>query len=153
MIFKIILTIGICFLSGILYWLGGQEHSNTKIRDLGVPIFCVLPIVLMLGLIHSWQSSVALLFSTFLLFGSLTTYWKKKGTDAKWYNWSFTGFAYALSITPLVWVDHLWLGGIIRLVVLTGLTCLWSEKIGDDFYEEAGRGFLISTTLPLLLIH
>jgi hypothetical protein len=86
-----------------------------------------------------------------LLLGSLTTYFKKKGTDAKWYNWAITGFAYGASAFPIAWNTGRWAGFSIRCVVLSVSTSLWSQWMNNVVWEECGRGALIILTLPLLL--
>ena len=142
----IITTIVLSGLAGILYRAGGSSAFNTKFRDLGVPIV-VLGWFLILGLYH-WT----LLVSSLLLFGALTTYWKKPGTDAKWWNWALTGLGYSLSLLPYAVVFGSWVGFSLRIALLTTLTVVWSEVQDVDIIEEFGRGFLIVATLPLLLI-
>jgi hypothetical protein len=141
-------------LSAILYRLGGTS-AGTKWRDLGCPLV-VTAYLLTLGLKASLWGLFGLVGAYFLafglLFGALTTYWKKKGTDAHWWNWAFTGLGYSLSALPLAFITGHWIGFGIRSIVLTILITFWSEKIGWDVLEETGRGFLITATLPLLLI-
>jgi hypothetical protein len=38
-----------------------------------------------------------------------------------------------------------------RAFVLGVFTCMWSEAIGDAFWEEFGRGFLLTITVPIML--
>jgi hypothetical protein len=142
--------------SGILYRCGGAgKPYNTKYRDLGVPTVATL-YLLTLGLKSSlwgvWGLLGAYLVAFGLLFGALTTYWKKKGAPALWWNWLLTGLGYSLAALPIAFVTGHWVGFGIRCFVLTGLTVLWSEIIDNVVVEEFGRGFLIVSTLPLLLI-
>lgn len=142
-----ILFIPLAFLAGVLYRMGGAAGFNTKYRDLGVP--CVmLAAMKVLGHFH-WS-----LFICFgLLFGSLTTYFKKKGADAFWYNWLIVGLAYSIAMLPFtIIVTHNWLGFGVRVAVLTTLITLWSEFVGNAVIEEWGRGVAIIVTLPLLFI-
>ena len=82
-------------LSALLYRLGGWGHGfNTKVRDLGTP-FCMIGYMILSGCWNGW-----LILCFLLMFGAQTTYWKKKGSDAKWFNWLFTGLAYSLAMLP-----------------------------------------------------
>ena len=131
-------------LSALLYRFGGKEGYHTTLRDVGVP--CVLLLAMrQLGMWH-WS----LIPSALLLFASLTTYWKKKGTDAMWWNWLLTGLGYSLSLLPYVICTGIWINFLIRTLVLTTLVTLWSELIGDVDIEEGGRGFFVIYTLTLL---
>ncbi len=149
MVQKIILTLGCALLAAILYRLGGC--IQTKIRDLGVPtVFCFL--MWKLGAITGFWTGIALLPCFLALFGSLTSYFKKKGTDAYWWNWALVGLLTAFSAIFYAWASGHWLGFGIRLVVNTLLITLWSEWIGNVTIEEGGRGFFIIVTVPLLLL-
>lgn len=139
-------------LSAILYRMGGSDKYNTKARDIGVPITTLLIAIVCFSGILSSKLWIALAISFLLEFGSLTTYWKKKGTDAMWFNWMFTGFAYSMATLPVAFVTGNWLGFGIRTVILTASTTIWSEAISKDTWEEWGRGALINATYPLLLI-
>ena len=148
-------------LSGVLYNLGGrgddywEKHKqfprwlfNTKVRDLGVPLLTLG--WLLCHLSAPWWAY----FLTFgIMFGTLTTYWDYWGTDdVEWYEWALTGFMYGLSLFILAIVTGHYAGFIYRCVILSVLTCLWSEGIGKAWLEESGRGFLIGITMPLMLI-
>lgn len=134
------------WLCGELYYLGGETGYNTKVRDLGVPTI----ITLWLWLGYGWSLWYLLHFG--LLFGSLTTYWKKKGSDAKWWNWALhalgIGIAgYSLSI-PFGWSYwYLW-----RTIILCVGITLWSEGIGNVKLEAGGRGGMIMLTIPLIFL-
>jgi len=132
--------------SALAYRLGGQ--LQTKIRDLGLPAIATV-YLLILGLKCSWW---AYLLHFGLLFGALTTYWKKKDQDAKWWNWLLTGLGYSLSALPIAIATNHWFGFAIRTITLTAFATFWSEFIGWDILEEGGRGFFITCSLPLLLI-
>ena len=129
-------------LGGILYRLGGQYQ--TKIRDLGIPTVAITAMCLAHGFRWVYIPCYG------LLFGSLTTYWKRKGVDAEWYNWLFTGLGYSMAMLPYSIISHGYLGFTERVVTLTAFTIIWSESIGLDWLEESGRGFAIIATLPLL---
>ena len=131
-------------ISGILYRIGGSGKFNTKIRDLGVPTIMIGYFILM-GHFH-WS----LLICFLLMFGSLTTYFKKKGTDAEWWNWLLVGLAYSISMLPFVIANGNYIGFLERAAVVTIFTTLWSEFNGNAVQEELGRGFIITSTLCLL---
>ena len=135
-----ILSIG----SAWLYRKGGADNSNTKFRDLGIPALMLLQFYLL----NAWHDSLWICF--FLLFGSLTTYFKKKGSEAKWWNWLIVGLAFSISMLPYAISTHHIIGFIIRSVIVTVFVVLWSEYIDDVEDEEHGRGFIILATMPLL---
>lgn len=145
---------------GILYRMGGAAGFNTKFRDFGIPtvqtgvfLFFVYPNFdwTLLALVLCWGAT----------FGAQTTYFKKKGTDAKWYNWLLVGLAYSICWCPIVIAQAIWppatlhthwLGFGIRTFVCTGLTIMASELIGKDVIEENVRGIIEVLTLPILFI-
>ena len=70
--------------SAILYRMGGAEGYNTKFRDFGVP-FVGIALLAYLNPLHADFKTWIAYFLTFgLYFGSMTTYWKKKGTGPYW---------------------------------------------------------------------
>ena len=132
-------------LSALLYRLGGWGHGfNTKVRDLGTP-FCMIGYMILSGCWNGW-----LILCFLLMFGAQTTYWKKKGSDAKWFNWLFTGLAYSLAMLPYSLATGNISGFLIRGVVVTLFTVVWSEVIGKAWIEESGRGGVQILTLPFL---
>jgi hypothetical protein len=152
-------------LAGCLYRLGGTQKRglwydflvDTKARDIGVPL-CVLAAMTLLWMGQATERHQVLAFSFALLvcgllhFAAMTTYWKKKGTEALWWNWLLVGFFYSVSMAPFATLSGNWLGFYLRTVFLTMATTLWSVVIGHDVLEEAGRGVLDVATVPLLLI-
>lgn len=143
--------------SAVLYRMGGMggegrlKYPNlpkwffdSKIRDLG------LPTLMTAYYLSTRQLHWSLFICFMLMFGSLTTYWKRKGSDAKWFNWLFTGLGYSICMLPFaISSGHYW-GFIIRCLVVTATTVLWSQLIGKDWLEEGGRGFIINSTLWLI---
>lgn len=150
---KYLIILLLTVLCALFYRLGGAAKTgqwydfilNTKARDFGCAA-CLTGGLAILGYAH-W--TLVLTFG--LMFGSLTTYWKK-GPDARWFNWALVGLGFSLAVLPTVIVHDLWLGFGIRTFVLTSLVALWSEFVGDAVVEELGRGALIILTLPLLII-
>lgn len=152
------LTVGLIALCGIFYRLGGAAKAkkwydflcNTKTRDLGCPVCVFALLCLHEGVdFHIWW---AYLVSFGLLFGSMTTYWKKKGTDAKWYNWLFVGLGMALAMLPFALAAGDMVGFWIRLVLLPLLIMGWSELISNAVVEEIGRGVILAASTLLFLI-
>lgn len=149
MLNKILKSIAVligAIISGILYRMGGAAGYNTKFRDFGCPTVMVI-VLACLGMFH-W--TLILVFG--LSFASLTTYFKKKGTEAKWYNWMLVGLTDGLSVLPLCFVYPIWRGFAWRILACTVTTTLCSCIIGNDVVEEVGRGIIRVMTLPLLLI-
>ena len=145
MLNKAIITLITAILGGILYRVGGTS-AGTKWRDLGLPALSIG----LLTLLNGWNWTYILCFG--LYFGSLTTYWKQKGTDAKWYHWLMTGFGYSLAFLPFAFVSGLWFGFALRCVMCSILIMIASEKISNATLEEFARGFIATITLLLLLI-
>jgi len=146
---KLLSVLGLSFLNAILYRLGGEKGYNTKLRDLGVPLITTATFV-----VYSYPFfplSIGMLLLHFgLLFASLTTYFKKKGEDAHWWNWLLCGIAYSLSALPITFILHNWIGFGLRTVILTGIVVAVSELSDNVWVEECSRGFIITATIPLL---
>jgi len=149
MIHKIVIVLGLSVIAGILYRVGGTS-AGTKWRDCGCPLVFLICLWFLKGLNLGFWWVYVLTFG--LGWGALTTYWKKKGTDAKWWNWLLTGLFYGLSVFPLIWVEIHWYSVIIRSIFLA-LTIMWlRERTGKDWLEELGSGFLYCVSIPILLI-
>jgi hypothetical protein len=119
----------------------GGTSLGTKWRDIGVPI------AVCLGLTPNWS----LVLSAFFMFGALTTYWKSKGEDAKWFNWFLTGFFYVMAFAPY-FHSVFKLKELVYAAVVNGILCsIWSETNDRDYLEEFGRGFLTCLTILLFL--
>lgn len=144
---KISVVVLFSVIAGALYRMGGYGPPfNTKFRDCGIPS-CVAGLLWILGF-HSWWLVPVWL----MVFGAQTTYFKKKGTDAKWYNWTFVGLAFSLSTIIIPIVTGHWMGFLYRSIIVTAFTPIWSELIGWDDLEEGGRGIIQLATVPLLFI-
>lgn len=146
------INIILSILSAICYRLGGSAKENrwykflcnTKVRDIG----CSLIACITLCFNYGWHWSLILVFG--LMFGSLTTYFKKKGTEAKWLNWYLVGIALGLSILPYCIYKNLLIGFCLRLMINSFGILIWSEKTGNAVKEELGRGFINNITLLYL---
>lgn len=149
-------------LGGALYRLGGAAGYNTKFRDFGLPTVAVL-VFLAWCWPHYDLTFLSLILTWGTIFAAQTSYFKKKGTDAKFYNWIFVGLAFSVAWLPTVIAQNIpnhvpvglhshWLGFGIRSILCTGLTVLVSEVIGKDVWEENARGWVEIVTVPLLFI-
>lgn len=143
---KIIGTIVLSIFAAIAYRMGGSGNYPRYFRQLGL----CLTMILEMTLLGHWHWT--LLLCAGALAGLSSTYFKKKGTDAKWWNWLLVGIGFSISMLPLVIAHHLWVGFVFRTVVCTGLIVLWSEANGNAVWEEGGRGVIPTVTLPLLMI-
>jgi len=144
--YQIALWLILTCLSAILYRCGGagaERGWNTKYRDIGTPL-CVGLIVLMLGSFH-WSALVSMV----LMFGAMTTYWKKEA-DAKWLNWLLTGFGYAMAWLPYCIYTNNPKGFAVYVIIVSIGSMMWSEAIDNDIAEECGRGFIVAFFAPLL---
>ena len=133
-------------LGGILYRMGGAEGYDTKWRDAGVS-----------GLISLllWHWSALLHFG--LCWGALTLSWKRKGTDAGFWNRYLQGLGVAVAALPYAIFTQRWWGFGVRIVVLPFLVALWATYMNrrifcwrEDVVSEFGRGFLVVASACLL---
>lgn len=141
-----VVTTVLAAIAGWCYRAGGSGKFNTKVRDMGVAA-CVVAWFAASGFL-SWE--LLLVFG--LQFGSETTYFKKKGRDAVWWNWVLVGFVTSLAVLPAVIHYGHWVGFGLRVFAQTFLVATWSMMFGDVEWEEGGRGAWQILTLPLLLI-
>jgi hypothetical protein len=155
MIFLLIILLSI--LGALLYRAGGMGKEptanptwmpmwirNTKARDFGIPSVMVLTMAV-LGHLTWW-----LVLCFLLLFAAQTTYFKKKGTDSKWWNWLLVGLAMSAAMFPYCFHSGNWLSLLYRTVCLTSFVIMWSEGIDNDKWEEYGRGWIQIISLTLL---
>lgn len=147
MIIKIILTIILAILSGILGRLGGRAKdghwydaiSHSIVRDAGCSLLSVLTFILWFG----FESELLWLY--LISFGlhwiSLSSYWDWL---FKFDNFFFAGFVTGLSILPMVIVYKLYFLFIIRSIVLAiiwGLLniikydklFIWRRDVAEEF--------------------
>lgn len=146
MIIKIIITVIGVVASGILGRMGGASGFHTLFRDIGVSLVtCGL-----VGLWGGFHWTLVLCFGA--MWGSLATYFKKKGEPVRWYNWLICGLAYCLAFLPYVIAMGLWEGLGYRVACLPIAVMLWCVLIGNDVVEEFGRYALVALTIPLMFI-
>lgn len=155
---KIIVTLALAILGGVAYRMGGSGNYPRYFRELGQGL-CVVASMIVFGMIH---------WSLVLCFGvcwAESTYFKRKGTDAKPFNWVLVGLVFALIPLPYcVATNSHWLGLFIRACSCIVWVVLWQEvlsemvfyllrkRFGKDVLDEFGRGFINVSALWLLLI-
>ena len=144
--FYIASSVVLSIMAGVTYRMGGSGNYPRWIREVGLCVAMITQMII-LGQFH-WT----LILCAGLLYAASTTYFKKKGSDAKWWNWLMVGIAFSISMLPLVVAHHLWIGFIIRTVICSSLIVFWSETNGNAVCEEFGRGVIPIATLPLLII-
>ena len=173
LVFRIIATIALGIFCGWMFRLGGSSGGGGRfLRMLGVEIaeFFGLVIWFVVGTKfpinlnlfgHTFSLSMWVVLTSIFLATALAwtecTYFKAKGTSAKWYNWLVCGIQYALIPLPLVLLGIIpWIGFLIRFVVLVPIITLWRTffVIGDKSvdWSEGGAGAWQIITLPLLTI-
>jgi len=152
---KILLWFGLSILSAICYRFGGSAKKgnwldfarNSKTRDIGCSLLSLGLFIGQKGANLGFWWLYVIAFG--LSWGFLSTYWDKLfGYDNYW----FSGFMIGLVFIPLFWIGIPWWSIGIRAIVLAITMGLWSKWIDWDIAEESGRGFLITATIPLLLI-
>lgn len=147
MIEKILYVILLSIFSGILYRMGGAKGYNTKFRDIGVPL-CAISVLSILGVWHS-----SLIISAVIMFGALTTYWKRKGEEALWYHWYLHSLGCALSMLPFIYFNRQYaIGGVIYIILMPIIATIASIMLYDAVEEEFARGIIITSMIQLLLI-
>ena len=152
----------LAFLAGVFYRMGGSGNYPRFVRELGQQ-FCVIGSFVLLKLcVWEWHSVLGTILSSGACWAE-STYFKKKDTDAKWYNWVLVGLVFGMIPLPYCALTQShWRGFGIRVPVCIILTVLWQQvlsarvsrliRIGKDVTDEVGRGFINIATLPLLLI-
>ena len=145
MLIKLLL---ICFLSGMLYRLGGLgKPFKTWMRDWVIPLVWLIGFCLIEG--FSWANWWVYLSIWMLMAGALTTYWDDLfGYD----NFYAHGFMIGLASFPLLFI-----GFPIYVILLNGLITgllmgLWCKFFGNDWVEEIGRGVFVCLPLVIWLV-
>lgn len=142
---KDILTILLAAAAGWAFRFGGSSHGIRFVRELGVGVTEVAGLYIWAG----WTFySIPIVGLAFLE----STYFKAKGSEAKWYNWLLCGLLYSCICLPVVIACHLhWYAFLLRLIFLTPIITLWRTFQGDVQWSEAGAGVWQIITLLLLL--
>lgn len=143
---RVIIVITICFLSALLYRLGGigKPWTTFKARDAGCSL-CAVGIMLALGVQVYWWVH---LLSFGLMWAALSTYTygiPKPNGNVQWYHWLLHGIM--VQFSGLLYVIFLKssLGWFAVGVGMSGLLVVaWSQLMDDVNWEEGGRGFIVA---------
>lgn len=146
------IVLALSFISAVFYRMGGSNTYNTKWRDIGCSLCATLCLILTQKLVFNVATLVALVASAGLTFAALTTYFHRKGSEVRFFNWVLVGCAWGAALLPLAFVYHAWWGLALRTVVLGLSVCAWSQASSNAVREELGRGFLLTASIPLMLI-
>lgn len=139
-------------INGVLYRMGGSGNFPRWTRPVGIGLIAMTVLALTHRADWSWLIVLGIVASGGATAGISTTYFKKKGTDANWFNWLLVGLGLSLALLPFAFVSNDWLHFALRVILLTPAICLWSQFIGNAVVEEFGRGFLTIITLFVFLI-
>lgn len=147
-------------IGSIAYRLGGAAKTGrwydllcgTKTRDAGVATvvmgvmwyLCPHPASML------W-TILSILASGGLTFAAATSYFKKKGTSARWWNWCLVGLAFGVAVLPYSISVGAYSAFTLRTIFLIGAITLWSSRVSNAVAEELGRGALVVGSLILFL--
>ena len=146
LIVRSISTIILAAFCGWCWRFGGSSNGIRWVREAGTGLTLILCITLWWG----WSYWYVLIFGASWI---ESTYFKSKGSDAKWYNWALCGLLYALIPLPAIIVHGLWVGFAWRTIILVPIITLWRTFQGNVQWSESGVGVWQIITLPILLIH
>lgn len=155
-IMKILIVLALSVLCGVLYRMGGAAGYITIFRDLGCAACMVASIVILFGIVSPvWWADVGSLIVVFAAtWGALSTYryfFKKPENYTCWY-YLMHGFFVALAIMPWAYVSGHLLSAGVRCIVCAGLVGIWSGLMKNPKWEELGRGFIMNSSILLLLL-
>jgi hypothetical protein len=151
---KVLLTLLLSILSGILGRMGGAEGYNTLYRDIGCSLISILTFCLWFGFKPEYWWLYLISFG--LHWASISTYFDNLfGYDNLW----FSGFVTGVSLLPLIFVYKILPFFIIRSLLLAiswGLlnkllpfmVLIWRRDVAEEFL----RYFTITITYLLRLI-
>lgn len=147
MIVHIIETILLAVLAGMSYRGGGAASTHARwLRQAGIGVTVTLGLIVWFG--FNWWILLCLGTSW-----AESTYFKRKGTDAKWYNWMAVGLVFALVPIPyIISSGHHWVGFAYRSFFIIPATTLIGTFVGDVDWSEGLRGAVQIITIPLLLL-
>ena len=147
MIIKIIITILLAILSGILGRLGGRAKdghwydvlTDSKARDVGCSIIAIITFCLWFGFEWKWWWVYLITFG--LHWGAISLYWDILfGYNNLW----FSGFVVGIALIPLVIIYNLYLLWIVRAILLAIIwgclnkylpkkVLIWRRDIAEEF--------------------
>jgi len=139
----LILVILNSILCAFLGRMGGSGNYPRQTRIIGIPFFCCLQAYLM-----GMHQIVPLIALFGLLVASVSTYWDFLLKED---NFFVHGFFIGLSLGSITYVTHQWWMLFIIIPVFTLWIGIWSEKVWNVVWEEAGRYWIIPIAIWLLL--
>lgn len=155
----VLIILGLSIVSGIFYFIGGESWGNKLFRRVG----CAIVLVATLFLTHILKLNLAGILWGIGLIGvhyfCLLSYNKwfdvvcgiNEDDDVHAPAWAMTGIVYGLACLPLMFAGVPLYLIIIRAGLLGVLTCWWSVKQDNVFWEASGRGAFLILTLPILM--
>lgn len=169
---RAVLAFLLAIAGGVAYRMGGSGRYARFWRELGQGIAYILDMLILNLVTLAWQPIAGIILG-FGICWAESTYFKRSGTDAKWWNWALVGAVFGVIPLPYcILTGSHWVGFGIRMPVCILGTVWWQQalsqevcndinailvkmnkpKIGKDVTDEFGRGFINVVTLPLLLI-
>ncbi len=136
-------------LSAWSYRFGGSSNGQRWVREIGVAVAEIIALTILFG--WNWWSLLILGTSW-----GMTTYFKAKGRDAKWWNWLLVGCVFAIIPLPqaiaMSVADHpIWHGFLIRSAFIVPFTTIFCTFFGGDVqWSEGVRGGIQIFTLPIM---
>jgi hypothetical protein len=141
-------------LTAFFGWTGGrgrdywEKHKNWPLwllsswtRDWLIGPICAV-FAWVLGVHSLW-----LLLMIMATGGALSTYWDTLfGFDNFWFH----GFMVGLAAFPIAIVTGHWVLWAVRCIILAVWMGGWSASIGDAHVEEAGRYFIVGSTIAMV---
>lgn len=143
---RIALTILLAIVAGMAYRGGGAASIHARwLRQAGIGVTVTLGLILWFG--FNWWMLLSLGTSW-----AESTYFKKRGTDAKWFNWMAVGVVFALVPIPYVISSgNHWVGFAYRSLFIIPATTLIGTFVGNDNWSEGLRGAIQIISIPLLM--
>ena len=149
-------------LSAFVYRIGGMSKEQAKqyfpwfpqwmvkswFRDLNCSLIWVAWMLFFLPKVAWFWYLIPIPLSYLALNSYFQRFPPDKGEDKFYYH----GLAIGLSGLFIAIPAGLWLGCLIRAVVMAVFMWGWCKVFSNDFVEEFGRGAIIAASLPLLLI-
>lgn len=144
---KVIAGSGLIALGAWSYRFGGSANGQRWVREVGV----ALAEIGLLYLLFGWNWWAILILGTVWI---ETTYFKSKGSEAKWWNWLLVGISFALVPLPFIIADgNHWIGFLYRCLFIIPFTTIWCTFFGGNVqWSEGLRGGIQVASLLLLLI-
>lgn len=121
------------------YRFGGSSNGIRFVREMAVAVAEILALTILFG--WNWWS-LGIMGTAW----GMTSYFKKKGTDAKWWNWMLVGVVFAVMPLPQVIAmavsgHPIWHGFLLRAAFIIPFTTIWCTFFGGNVqWSEGMRG-------------